>query len=74
MPLPVTMLLFLTKSMFGETPAVKPTTSQNISSPVSSMITEITWPEASVFISLNWVLKRKSTWCSLICLLIISDS
>ena len=42
MPLPVTMLLSLTKLMFGETPAVKPTTSQNISSPVSSMITEVT--------------------------------
>jgi hypothetical protein len=39
------------KSMFGVTPAVKPTTLQWISSPVSSIMIEETCPFLSDFIS-----------------------
>ncbi len=48
------------KSIFGVTPAVKPTTSQNISSPVSSIIIDFTRPFSSLLISFKFVDKRKS--------------
>ena len=73
-PLPSSILDSFRKSIFGVTPAVKPTTLQKISSPVSSIITDFTRPFLSDLISFKFVLRRKSIWCSLMWLFIISDS
>ena len=54
------MLEFFKKAILGDTPVVKPTTLQVISSPVSSIITDFTQPFSSDFISFRLVFNRKS--------------
>ena len=60
MPRPISIPESLIKSIFGATPAVKPTTLQGSSSPVSSIITALTLPFSSATISFKFVESRKS--------------
>ena len=59
-PLPKSIPESFKKSIFGVTPAVKPTTLQGISSPVSSIIIALTFPLSSDSISFKLVFNLKS--------------
>ena len=48
------------KSIFGDTPAVKPTRLHSISSPVSAITTDLAFPFSSDFISFKFTPYRKS--------------
>ena len=59
-PLLVSILLSFKNEILGETPAVKPTKSQGISSPVSSIMIDFTFPLSSEMISFKLVESLKS--------------